>query len=89
MRACQLVPIVEPELLIDGAHSIERFAEASEEVIQCCVKHLKQQGVCLEACILKLQMIIPGVDCPAPKPCPQQIAQHTFTVMQRSVGVVL
>ena len=76
------MPIVEPELLIDGSHSMERFAEASEEVIACTVKHLKQQNVCLEGCILKLQMIIPGVDCPV-KPSPEQIAEQTFTVMQR------
>ena len=77
------MPIVEPELLIDGSHSMKRFAEASAEVIACTVKHLKQRNVCLEACILKLQMIIPGVDCPAAKPSPEQIAEQTFTVMQR------
>ena len=77
------MPIVEPELLIDGSHSMARFAEASEEVIACCVKHLKQRNVCLEGCILKLQMIIPGVDCTSPKPSPEQIAEQTFTVMQR------
>ncbi len=39
-----LVPIVEPELLIDGAHTIEQFAAASERVISRCVAHLWQEG---------------------------------------------
>ncbi|KAL3156490.1 hypothetical protein ABBQ38_000792 [Trebouxia sp. C0009 RCD-2024] len=82
-QACNLVPIVEPEVLIDGDHTMARFAEASEQVIACCVKCLKQQGVCLEACLLKLQMIIPGVACTAPQPTTQQIAKQTFEVMQR------
>ena len=87
LQSCGLVPIVEPELLIDGDHTIERFAAASEEVITCCVQQLQQRHVCLEACLLKLQMIIPGTDCIQPKPTPQQIAQQTFDVMQRSAGV--
>ena len=82
-QACNLVPIVEPELLIDGDHSMERFAAASEQVISCCVKHLKQKAVCLEACLLKLQMIIPGVSCSSPRPTAQQIAKQTYDVMQR------
>ncbi|DBA99911.1 hypothetical protein WJX77_001277 [Trebouxia sp. C0004] len=86
-QSCGLVPIVEPELLIDGDHTIERFAAASEEVITCCVQHLQQRHVCLEACLLKLQMVIPGTDCIQPKPTPQQIAQQTFDVMQRTVPV--
>ena len=84
MQRCHLVPIVEPELLINGDHTMENFAAESERVIQCCVQHLRQRNVCLEACLLKLQMIIPGVDCTAPKPTPEQIAQQTFEVMQRS-----
>lgn len=83
MQACNLVPIVEPELLIDGDHSLERFAAASEQVITCCVKFMRQRGVCLEACLLKLQMIIPGVACTGPQPTSHQIAKHTFEVMQR------
>ena len=39
-----LVPIVEPELLIDGAHTIEQFADASEHVISRCVAHMWQKG---------------------------------------------
>ncbi len=88
LQECNLVPIVEPEVLIDGNHSMEKFAAVSEEVILCCVKHLKEQGVCLEACLLKLQMIIPGAECTAPAPTPEQIAQQTFDIMQRSACVL-
>lgn len=83
LQRCQLVPIVEPELLINGNHSLEKFAAESERVIQSCIQHLRQRNVCLEACLLKLQMIIPGVDCTAARPSAQQIAQQTVDVMQR------
>ena len=86
MQACHLVPIVEPEVCIDGDHSMERFAVVSEQVISRCVHHLRQRNVCLEACILKLQMIIPGAEYTGPKPTPQQIAQQTYDTMQRSAS---
>lgn len=84
-QACHLVPIVEPEVCIDGDHTMERFAVVSEQVISCCVHHLRQRNVCLEACVLKLQMIIPGAEYTGPKPTPQQIAQQTYDTMQRTV----
>ena len=77
------MPIVEPEFLINGDHTMEKFAAESERVILCCIHHLKQRKVCLEGCLLKLQMIIPGVDRKAPKPSSEQIGQQTFDVMQR------
>ena len=82
-QRCHLVPIVEPELLINGDHTMEKFASESERVILCCIQHLRQREVCLEACLLKLQMIIPGVDRKAPKPSSEQIGQQTFDLMQR------
>ena len=88
MQRCHLVPIVEPELLINGDHTMDKFAAESARVIQCCVQHLRQRNVCLEACLLKVQMIIPGVECTALKPTPEQIAQQTVEVMQRSAQLI-
>ena len=63
---------------------MDKFAIVSEEVISCCMRHLKQRGVHLEGCLLKLQMVIPGAECTAVKPAPEKIAQQTFDLMQRS-----
>jgi hypothetical protein len=52
------VPIVEPEILIDGPHSAEAFAAASERAIGACVAALWRRGVALEACLLKPQMVV-------------------------------
>eukprot|EP00882_Tetradesmus_deserticola_P012056 GHRQ01012770.1.p2 GENE.GHRQ01012770.1~~GHRQ01012770.1.p2 ORF type:complete len:178 (+),score=55.05 GHRQ01012770.1:560-1093(+) len=57
-QAAGLVPIVEPEVLIDGAHSAAEFGRVSERVIGATVAQLWRQGVQLEGCLLKPQMII-------------------------------
>jgi fructose-bisphosphate aldolase class I len=56
--AAGLVPIVEPEVLIDGTHSAAEFGQACERVIGATVAQLWRQGVQLEGCLLKPQMII-------------------------------
>jgi fructose-bisphosphate aldolase class 1 len=53
-----LVPIVEPEVLIDGTHSAAEFGQVCERVIGATVAQLWRQGVQLEGCLLKPQMII-------------------------------
>lgn len=53
-----LVPIVEPEVLIDGGHSAAEFGVVSERVISETVVQLWRQGVQLEGCLLKPQMVI-------------------------------
>jgi fructose-bisphosphate aldolase, class I len=63
-----IVPIVEPELLMDGDHTIERCAEASLQVFHAVMHSLYKQKVILEGIILKPSMVISG------KKCPQQAA---------------
>ena len=58
LQACGVVPIVEPELLIDGDHSQDAFASASVRVISECVAQLWRKNVLLEGCLLKPQMIV-------------------------------
>jgi fructose-bisphosphate aldolase class I len=58
-----LVPIVEPEVLMDGDHTMDRCAEVTEEVLREVFRQLETQQVMLEGMILKPNMLLPGVDC--------------------------
>ena len=57
-----IVPIVEPEVLMDGDHSIERCYEVTELAQRITFQHLKNQGVLLEGMVLKPSMVISGAD---------------------------
>ena len=59
-----LVPIVEPEVLMDGEHSLQRCFEVTEEVLRTVFTELHRQRVMLEAIILKPNMVLPGLSCP-------------------------
>jgi fructose-bisphosphate aldolase class I len=59
-----LVPIVEPEVLMDGNHSIEQCFEVTEEVLRTVFRQLYKQRVTLEGMILKPNMVLPGLNCP-------------------------
>jgi fructose-bisphosphate aldolase class I len=69
------VPIVEPEILVDGSHSIEKCAEVTEEVLAACYKALNDQHVLLEGTLLKPNMVTPGSK--AKKVSPEEIAKYT------------
>ena len=59
-----LVPIVEPEVLMDGDHSLERCSEVTEKVLRTVFNQLYTQRVMLEGIILKPNMVLPGLTCP-------------------------
>ena len=59
-----IVPIVEPEVLMDGAHTLQRCAEVSEETQVKLFGQLYEQRVDLRATILKPNMVLPGLECP-------------------------
>ena len=59
-----LVPVVEPEVLMDGSHTLERCREVTEEVLRTVFTQLYTQGVMLEGMILKPNMVLPGLTCP-------------------------
>lgn len=82
-QACGLVPIVEPEVLIDGGHSIARSGAVAERVLQACVAALWQRPVTLEAALLKPMMVLPGADHAGPPTAPGEVAQATLTAMRR------
>jgi fructose-bisphosphate aldolase class I len=59
-----LVPVVEPEVLMDGGHTLERCGEVTEEVLRTVFNQLYTQRVMLEGMILKPNMVLPGLTCP-------------------------
>jgi fructose-bisphosphate aldolase class I len=59
-----LVPVVEPEVLMDGDHTLERCREVTEEVLRMVFNHLYTQRVMLEGMVLKPNMVLPGLTCP-------------------------
>jgi len=60
----ELVPIVEPEVLMDGAHTIERCAEVTGNVLRGVFEALFEQGIQLEGMLLKPNMVVAGSECP-------------------------
>jgi fructose-bisphosphate aldolase, class I len=68
-RTCQeagLVPIVEPEILMDGDHDLETTARIQEKVLAEVYKYLSENGVYLEGSLLKPSMTVPGADSKKP-----------------------
>ena len=59
-----LVPIVEPEVLMDGTHTIERCCEVTEAALQRVFDELYAQRVVLEGTLLKPNMVLSGKNCP-------------------------
>jgi fructose-bisphosphate aldolase class I len=82
MQGCGLVPIVEPEILIDGDYSLQRSAEVSQRVLQACLGQLWRRQVDLEATLLKPMMVMPGADAPH-RATPQEVACATLDVLRR------
>jgi len=78
-----LVPIVEPEILVDGPHDIQKCAAITERVLAACYKALNDHHVLLEGTLLKPNMVTPGSD--APKVAPEVVAEHTVRALQRTV----
>jgi len=62
-----LVPIVEPEVLMEGDHSLERCCKVTEDVLQEVFNQLYRQDVMLEGIILKPNMVLPGINSPTHK----------------------
>ena len=59
-----LVPVVEPEVVMDGSHSLERCFEVSQQALRAVFNQLHTQRVVLEGMILKPNMVLSGKDCP-------------------------
>ncbi len=79
-----IVPIVEPELLIDGTYTIERSAEATEKVLHSVFNALHRHGVILECIVLKPSMVVSGKEC-SKQASMDEVAKATVKVLLRTV----
>lgn len=83
-QSCGVVPIVEPEVLIDGNHTMERSADVNEAVISEVFRALRRHRVELETMILKPSMVTPG-NATGQKTSAEEVAEHTLRVFRRVV----
>ena len=79
-----LVPVVEPEVLMDGEHTLDRCCKVTEEVLRTVFSQLYRQGVTLEGMILKPNMVLPGSTCPK-QDAVDEVADATVRCLLRSV----
>jgi fructose-bisphosphate aldolase, class I len=79
-----LVPVVEPEVLMDGDHTLEHCFEVTEEVLRTVFKHLYLQRVTLEGMILKPNMVLPGLTCSKQESI-DEVADITVECLLRAV----
>ena len=79
-----LVPVVEPEVLMDGEHSLARCSEVTEEVLRAVFNHIYSQRVMLEGLILKPNMVLPGLTCPEQETV-DEVADATVKCLLRAV----
>ena len=79
-----LVPVVEPEVLMNGDHTLERCREVTEEVLRTIFNQLNSQRVLLEGMILKPNMVLPGLTCPT-QASVDEVANITVKSLWRTV----
>jgi fructose-bisphosphate aldolase class I len=87
-QANNIVPIVEPEVLMDGGHTQERCYEVTEFVLKTLFNELYEARVFLEGTVLKPNMIVPGKKC-ATQVSPEQVARETIRVFKQTVPVAV
>jgi fructose-bisphosphate aldolase class I len=79
-----LVPIVEPEVLMDGNHTLEQCCAVTEETLHVLFDELYIQRVMLEGTILKPNMVLPGLDCPQ-QASVEEVAETTIDALLQTV----
>lgn len=79
-----LVPIVEPEVLMDGGHTIDRCFEVTERTLRVVFRELYEQRVPVEQMILKPNMVLSSKDCPE-QATVREVAQATIDCFKRCV----
>ena len=79
-----LVPIVEPEVLMDGAHTIERCYQATERTLRAVFRCLHEQRVPLEQTLLKPNMVLSGQSCPK-QASVREVAEQTLRCFRNTV----
>ena len=83
-QEARFVPIVEPEVLMEGNHDLQQCFDVTEKVLRIVFNQLYQQRVLLEGMILKPNMVIPGLLCPA-QASADEVADATIKCLLQSV----
>lgn len=83
-----IVPIVEPEVLIDGKHTIERCYDVSEEALRTVFRELAAQRIAFDGMILKASMVISGKECPKQAGV-KDVAERTVRCLRNTVPVAV
>ncbi|KAJ9152590.1 hypothetical protein P3X46_026144 [Hevea brasiliensis] len=78
-----LVPIVEPEILVDGSHEFNRCADVTDCILAACCKALNDLHVLLEGTFSKPNMVTPGSD--SPKVKPEVVVEYTVRTLHQTV----
>jgi fructose-bisphosphate aldolase class I len=81
-QEADLVPIVEPEVLMDGEHTIERSYEVTSDVVQAVFAELHAHRVQLEGALLKVNMVLSGYECPE-QATADEVAEWTLRCLSR------
>jgi fructose-bisphosphate aldolase class I len=83
-----MVPVVEPEVLMDGEHTLEQCGEVTEEVLRTVFNQLYVQRVMLGGMILKPNMVLPGLSCPEQETV-DEVADATVRCLLRAVPAAI
>lgn len=83
-----IVPIVEPEVLMDGRHTIERCYEVTAQTLKTLFKELEEQGVIFEGTVLKASMVLSGKDCKTQAGV-SEVAEQTIKCLKENVPQAL
>ncbi|MDH4191845.1 MAG: fructose-bisphosphate aldolase class I, partial [Betaproteobacteria bacterium] len=83
-QAASIVPMIEPEVLLDGNHTVERCEEVTEAALRACYAALAAYHVSFEHTILKTSMVVSGKDCPRQAGV-AEVAERSLRVLKRTV----
>ena len=84
VQEAKMVPIVEPEVLMDGSHNIEKCFKVTTDVLNECYNELEIHKIDLSGTVLKPNMIVQGSDC-KDKSSPEEIANKTLECLKKNV----
>jgi len=83
-QEASIVPMIEPEVLLDGSHTVERAEEVTEAALRATYAAMAAHNVSLEHLILKTSMVVSGKDCSRQAPV-DEVAERTIRVLKRTV----
>ena len=83
VQESKMVPIIEPEVLMDGSHEIEKCYKVTTDVLNECYNELEIHKINLKGTVLKPNMILPGSDCKN-KSTSEEIAKKLWNVLKKT-----